>query len=80
MEASRISNTAPETNKQTNKQTNKTISHKFEWKHHESLTPHLKQTNKQTKQLAANLNGSITMCSQRNIMLYSVRQYNHFIV
>jgi len=26
------------------------------------------------------LNGSITMCSQRNIMLYSVRQHNHFII
>jgi len=25
------------------------------------------------------LNGSITMCSQRNIILYSVRQHNHFI-
>jgi len=27
-----------------------------------------------------NLNGSITMCSQRNITLYSVRQHSHFIV
>jgi hypothetical protein len=27
-----------------------------------------------------NLNGSITMCSQRNILLYSVRQHNHFII
>jgi len=27
-----------------------------------------------------NLNGSITMCSERNIILYSVRQHNHFIV
>jgi len=26
------------------------------------------------------LNGSITMCSQRNIILYSVRQHNHFII
>jgi len=26
------------------------------------------------------LNGSITMCFQRNIILYSVRQRNHFII
>ena len=26
------------------------------------------------------LNGSITMCSERNVMLYSVRQHSHFIV
>jgi len=26
------------------------------------------------------LNGSITMCSQRNIILYSVRLHNHFII
>jgi len=27
-----------------------------------------------------NLNGSITMCSQRNTILSSVRQHNHFII
>jgi len=26
------------------------------------------------------LNGSITMCSHRNIMLYSLRQHIHFII
>ena len=26
------------------------------------------------------LYGSITMCSQRNVILYSVRQHSHFIV
>jgi len=29
--------------------------------------------------ILVNLNGSITMCPQRNIILYSVRQHNHFI-
>jgi len=27
-----------------------------------------------------NLYGSITMCSQRNTELYSVRQHNHLII
>jgi len=32
------------------------------------------------KELSVTLNGSIRMCSQRNIILYSVRQHNHFII